>query len=362
MASIDPDDLVQRDLAQRIAAQEFPGIQYVVVDAQTTRFEFYGGRRDLGADLPVTADTTFMAASSTKVVTAAAVLQLVQRGQVLLDESLSAYYPHHPYGEAVTVRRLLNQSAGIPNPLPIRWLHTVEAHPTFDEEAALQDVLRKHATLAFAPGDKYAYSNISYWLLGKVIEQASGMSYGDYVRAHIAAPLGIPTAELDCTIPDLTRQARGHQQKFSPVGLFLYAVMDRSLLDGSVAGRFRLKPVYMHGPAYGGLNGAARAFARFLQDQLQETPRLLDPATRALYFTPQRDNRGGELVTTLGWHRGRVEDVPYFGKPGGGPGFRSNLRVYPTRGLATVWMINETGVDEKSINAFGDSLDRMFLT
>lgn len=324
------------NLERCIAEGQVPGIQYAVVDQTGIVFEYYGGLREIGAGLPVTAETTFMAASCTKTLTAAAVLQLVEQGRVELDQPLSAYYPNHPYGDQVTIRRLVNQSSGVPNPLPIRWLHTAEEHAGFDEGAALQAVLRKHAKLGFAPGEKYAYSNLSYWLLGMVIQQASGQSYCDYMRAHVFAPLGIAPHELDCAIPDLARHARGYQRKYSFLGLFFYLTIDHRLLAGSEARRFRFKSLYMNGPAYGGLNGTARGFARFLQDQLRDEPVLFSLATRARYFSPQHDNQGRELETTLGWHKGKLGDTLYYGKPGGGPGYHSNIRVYPARGLATV--------------------------
>jgi CubicO group peptidase (beta-lactamase class C family) len=239
-------DQARHTLEGLVAARRVPGIQYAVVDAEGICFEFNGGLADIGARLPVTAQTTFMAASSTKVITAAAVLQLVQQGKVALDAALSDYYPHHPYGDQVTVRRLLNQSAGIPNPLPLRWLHPVEAHASFDEEAALQAALRRAPKPAFAPGSKYGYSNLSYWLLGKVVEQASGEPYCAYLRGHLFAPLGIAPVELDCVLPDLAHHAAGYQKKYSLLGLFLYLMMDRRLLAGSEAGRFKLKPVYMN--------------------------------------------------------------------------------------------------------------------
>ena len=67
------------------------------------------------------------------------------------------------------------------------------------------------------------------------------------------------------------------------------------------------------------------------------------------------------VETTLGWHRGQLAGTPYFGKPGGGPGFQSNLRVYPLRGLATVWLANQTSISEGPINRLTDALDRHFL-
>jgi D-alanyl-D-alanine carboxypeptidase len=302
-----------------------------------------------------------MASSSSKVLTAAAVLQLVEQGKLELDASLSRYYPDHPYGDQVTIRRLLNQTSGIRNPLPLKWLHSVEAHPRFDEAEALKTVLNNHSRLAFTPGDKYAYSNISYWLLGAVIEQVSGQPYCDYMRQHIFEPLSASPEELSCLIPDPAHHAQGYQKKYSLLGLFLYLMMDKALLGETEAGRFRIRPVYMNGPAYGGVIGTARGFARFLQDQLRAKPVLFNAETKRLFYAHQKNDRGEDIETTLGWHKGRLANVPYYGKPGGGPGFQSNIRIYPDRAIATVWLINETGVSESTINTFTDRLDRQFL-
>jgi CubicO group peptidase (beta-lactamase class C family) len=279
-----------------------------------------------------------------------------------LDRCLSAYYPDHPYGDQVTIRHLLNQTSGIRNPLPLKWLHSVEAHPAFDEAQVLKGVLQKHARLAFTPGDKCAYANISYWLLGAVIQQVSGQTYCDYMRQNVFEPLGAHREELSCFIADLGRHARGYQRKYSLSGLFLYFMIEKKLIEGTESGWLCLRPVYMNGPAYGGLIGTARGFARFLQDQLRSKSVLFETETKALFYSPQQNNRGQAIETTLGWHRGRLADTSYYGKPGGGPGFRSNIRLYPEKGLATTWFINETGVSEGSINSFTDTLDRHFLT
>jgi D-alanyl-D-alanine carboxypeptidase len=302
-----------------------------------------------------------MASSTTKALTAAAVLQLIERGKIELDKSLNTYYPNHPYGAHVAIHHLLNQTSGIPNPLPLKWLHKIEEHAVFDEDQTLHKVLRKYPMLAFTPGDKYAYSNISYWLLGKVIQAVSGLSYCDYMRQYMFAPLGINQEEVNCLIPDLTQHARGYQKKYSLLGLLLPFLMDKTLLEATEAGWARLRPAYMNGPAYGGLIGTARGFSRFLQDQLQVQSVLFGSETRKLFFSHQKNNYGKDIETTLGWHRGRASDVQYYGKPGGGPGFQSNIRVYPKKGIATVWFINETGVSEGQINKFTDALDRNFL-
>ena len=63
------------------------------------------------------------------------------------------------------------------------------------------------------------------------------------------------------------------------------------------------------------------------------------------------------MPTTLGWHRGKLADETYYSKPGGGPGFSSNIRIYRDRGLATVWLSNRMRVSESDIQEFSDTLD-----
>jgi CubicO group peptidase (beta-lactamase class C family) len=95
-----------------------------------------------------------------------------------------------PYGPSVTVRQLISDTSGIPNPIPLRWVHAADRHETFDEDAALAAVLKKHPRLSFAPGSRYAYSNIGYWLLGKVVERVTGERFAAYIVNGNLRPLG----------------------------------------------------------------------------------------------------------------------------------------------------------------------------
>lgn len=348
-------------ISQMVATGNIPGIQYMVVDARDVRYEYFGGRRDVSTDAPVTSHTTFMASSTTKTLTAAAVLQLKDRNMIDLTESLSTYFPSHPYGHNIKINHLLNQTSGVPNPLPLKWLHPVEDHDSFDADKALQDVLRRHSKLRFNPGSRYAYSNISYWLLGKVIEHVSGMAYSDYMRKNIMDPLGVSNEELDFRIWNMDDHACGHLKRSSALGLFIPFMMEREIFAEKAENRIRFRPVYMSGESYGGLIGTARAFSKFLQDQLSPESVLFDEPTKKLFYSEQINSKKHPIETTLGWHRGKLSGIEYYGKPGGGPGFQSNMRVYPSEGIATVWLANETGVSEGPIHKLTDSLDKYFL-
>src|SRR3954454_24865177 len=93
----------------------------------------------------------------------------------------------------------------------------------------------------------------------------------------------------------------------------------------------RIESHYPNGPAFGGLVGTARGFARFLQDQLSAHSVLFSDATRAAFFAPQRTRSGKPIPMTLGWHVGGAGGTPFLFKEGGGGGFHCMMRLYPAR-------------------------------
>ena len=190
------DAVVESYLTALTATSKTPGIEDRVVTPTGVRYEHASGWADIRRQVPVDSATTLMAYSMSKTITAVAALQFIENGKVGLDDPLERYLRSLPYGSSVTVRQLISHTSGIPNPIPLRWVHPAERHGSFDEDAALAAVLHKHPRLLFAPGSRYAYSNIGYWLLGKVIERASGETFPSYVMERILRPLGIQPADL----------------------------------------------------------------------------------------------------------------------------------------------------------------------
>lgn len=351
-------DKVMKTLAQ-YTGSEVPGLQYVVLDAKRTLFEFAGGWADIQNQKAMSLDTTLMAYSMTKTYTAIAILQLAQRGRLKLDDVIDRHLPKHAYaGKQITIRQLLNHSAGVPNPIPLRWVHLTEENEGFDEDAALAQVMQENAKLSFEPGQKFSYSNIGYWLLGKIVEQASGQSYTNYVKANILRPLAIPEQSMDFVIPTPDRHANGYLAKYSVMNLLKGFVTDSKFWGGYEGQWLRLKSHQLNGPAFGGLVGTARSFGRLLQDQLRSHSVLLNPETKKLLQTPQTTEAGTPIPMTLGWHIGQAHGASYLFKEGGGGGFHSEMRLYPSRGMASVVMVNST---EFNSTDFLNRLDRAFL-
>jgi CubicO group peptidase (beta-lactamase class C family) len=300
-----------------------------------------------------------MAYSMTKTFTAIAILQLAEQGKLELGDVVDRYLPNAEYrGHGITLRQLLNHTSGAPNPIPLRWVHLAAEDATFSEADALATVMRKNPDLAFEPGRKFAYSNIGYWLLGKVVEQVTGQSYSAYLTAYVLRPLGLSAQQMGFVIPDDIHHANGYLKKYALMNLLKAFLVDRKVV-GEYEGRWlRLNSHYINGPAFGGLIGTARGFSRFLQDQLRTESVLFAPQTKRQLESRQTDSAGSPIPMTLGWHVGETSDAAYLFKEGGGGGFHCEMRIYPTRGIATVVMANST---DFSSTGFLNRVDSPFL-
>ena len=351
-------DNTTSDLNQYVQS-EVPGLQYIAVTADRVLFEYAGGWAHIQGQKAMTLDTTLMAYSMTKTFTAVAILQLAAQRKLNLDDVIDRYLPNAAYhGHGITLRQLLNHTSGVPNPIPLRWVHLASEDSSFNETEALAKVLRENPDLAFEPGRKFAYSNIGYWLLGKVVEQVSGQSYPAYIRGNILHPLRLSAQEMDFVIRDESRHANGSLKKYSLMNLVKGFVIDSKFLGNYEENWLQLKSHYLNGPAFGGLIGTARGFSRFLQDQLRPKSVLFGLETKRLLETRQSDGAGRPIPMTLGWHIGETNGAAYFFKEGGGGGFHSEMRIYPTKGIASVVMVNST---EFNSTKFLNRVDRTLL-
>jgi CubicO group peptidase (beta-lactamase class C family) len=125
-----------------------------------------------------TTDTVFPIGSLTKSFTAISILQLEEEGKLSIDQPLSAYVQGFPNGDEITLHHLLTHSSGIPELLKV--VDNKNEHTPIE----IIDQI-KQEELEFKPGEKYAYSNSNYLLLGYIIESVSGQSYQDYVKENI---------------------------------------------------------------------------------------------------------------------------------------------------------------------------------
>ncbi|GAA4947179.1 serine hydrolase domain-containing protein [Streptomonospora halophila] len=156
-----------------------PGAAVAVVHDGETVFEAGYGEDARGE--PLTEHSRLRIGSVSKSFTAFAALQLADEGRLELDAPVGRYLPDVGFGRAITVRQLLAHTSGLPNPT------VVGPADTLAEGAART----RGWTTVTEPGTDYAYSNANYWLAARVVEEASGRPFGDYLADRVFAPLGM---------------------------------------------------------------------------------------------------------------------------------------------------------------------------
>lgn len=165
----------------------------LVAEADNTLDAQVFGYTDLDAHTPITADTSFAIASLSKSITATLTLQLAEAGQLSLDDTVSDHLPFvsHDWTSQITIRQLLQNRSGLGHTTDIPGWFEPEwksaQTPESFVEAALELPLRS------TPGTEYYYSNIGYYLLGLIIDEASGTSYETALSEMILTPLGMET-------------------------------------------------------------------------------------------------------------------------------------------------------------------------
>jgi D-alanyl-D-alanine carboxypeptidase len=316
-------------------AGEFSGAVLVTRDGQTL-FEGAYGLADRERGIPNTPLTQFRVGSMDKMLTAVAVLQLVQEGKVRLDVPLATYLPDYPNAEVaskVTLHHLLTHTGGTGDIFgPEFTAHRSELRTTGDY---LQ--LYGMRGLQFEPGTQWEYSNYGFVLLGAVIERVSGTSYYDYVAARVHAPAGMTatgSAPEDSLVPG---RSVGYTKQLVPGAL----VTNASWLP-------------YRGTAAGGGYSTVGDFARFAA-ALREH-RLLDPAHTALLL-------GGKVTIGQGsrYAYGFLDRIQVgrrlVGHGGGAPGMNGELTFEPSGGYVIVVLSNLDPQAATRVEAF--ILDRL---
>lgn len=306
----------------------------------------------------VTPATTFHCFSTTKPITALALLQLAAEGKVDLDAPLRELLPEIPYDNGASVRQVLSHQAGLPNPMPLAWVHRVEDHASFDRLAFLERVLKDNPH-AEPPGKKVRYSNIGFLLIGALIERIADQPYTVFVRQRILDVVRSRdvTAFLDFEAP-VDRQAVGYTRVASGIGLALGFMADRAKLRTREGGWIRYHPFHLDGAPYGGLEGNVRGWAPLLTAIVDRDPRLLPDDWYDTYFAGQALASGAPSGHALAWFTGQTGSHAHLRHAGGGPGYGAEIRIYPALGAASAIVCNTTILSDTRML---DGLDALWL-
>lgn len=179
--------LVDREMAQN----DITGISMALVDDQQVIWQKGFGYADLENKIPATPETIYRAGSIAKVFTAAATMQLAEQGKLNIDQPLVAALPdfaiktRFPKAGPVTPRNIMTHHSGLPS----NFLRGMYVRDPGRFESVVDGLHEEH--LAFPPNYVFSYSNVGMALLGATVQQISGEAFGDYMRQHFFAPLGM---------------------------------------------------------------------------------------------------------------------------------------------------------------------------
>ena len=191
-----------------VEAKNFNGTIYMKLGND---FEYLSskGAANSNKHIDNSVNTRFYIGGITKQFTAAAVLMLSEKKKLSLDDTLDKYFPDYEAGGKVTVKQLLNMTSGINTYVLHNDITTPSNYLIGDlDEKVKEDNSAKEnkelildwifsQKLIFAPGTKFDESESNYFLLGEIIEQASGMSYADYLKTAIFTPLGMGSSNFE---------------------------------------------------------------------------------------------------------------------------------------------------------------------
>ncbi|HEV3340654.1 MAG TPA: serine hydrolase [Pirellulales bacterium] len=196
-------------LAACVEAEQFNGTVLVARDNERLVSRGFG-LANFEHEIPNTPQTKFRLGSITKQFTAMAIMILQERGKLSVDDRISKYLDASPETwKDVTLHHLLSHTSGIPNLTSFPdFRQTIRLAAT---PAGMIDRFRDKP-LEFVPGEKFAYSNSGYILLGVAIEKAAGKPYEAFLREAIFEPLGMNETGYDHFEEIITSRAAGYQR------------------------------------------------------------------------------------------------------------------------------------------------------
>lgn len=312
-------------------ADAFSGTILIAKNGRPVLRKAYG-MASVAYRVPNRLDTRFNLASIGKNFTAVAVMQLVERGKLSLDDKVGKVLPDYPNKDVkdkVTIHHLLTHSSGLGD------IHGPKYVALKDMLREVKDYLPLFADmqLSFQPGERMQYSNAGYILLGAIIEKISGENYFDYVRQHIFKPAGMIDTdfyEADVDEPRIATGYTNYHELGDDFQQFVLGPRRNTLRYGTIKGN-------PQGGAYSTASDLLR-YSKALRER-----RLLNRKSLALMTTNKyffRKYGAGEVYYGYGFELANINGNRVIGHGGGDLGISSVIRWYPDSGDYTVIILS----------------------
>jgi CubicO group peptidase (beta-lactamase class C family) len=282
---------------------------------------------ELGAGL--TPGSVFYMASVSKQFTAASAVLAAEQGSLSLDDDVRKYIPELPsYGHKITLRQMLHHTSGYRDFLTLLRLaggHFEDVHT----DAEMLHLISRQKALNYAPGAEYLYSNTNYFLMGVVIQRATGKSLAEFAAENIFKPLGMSHTRF---YDDRTRVVPGRVMAYQPLagGGFGLDWVDNFDLVGD-----------------GGLVSSVEDL--LLWDRNFYANKLGKGTLLRELQTPGVLNNGKRIGYALGLTIGAYRGLPTVEHGGGMFGFHTELLRFPQQKFSVICLCNLASTNSRAV-------------
>ena len=280
------------------------------------------GMADLNQGVPITTESVFYIASTSKQFTAMSMALLAEQGKISLDDPVRKWVPELPaFADRVTIRNLVHHTSGIRDYLGLWGLSGRSFADEIPEEVGLDLIVRQKA-LDFEPGSRYSYSNSGYFLLSQIVKRASGQTLRQFTEANIFGPLGMTATHFhDRNTEIVTRRAEGYQP--SPGGGFDIVRTSFALVGD------------------GGLLTSIRDLARWDENFYANRLGTRGAGLIEQVTTPGRLTSGEAQTYAFGLTKGEYRGQTIIEHGGSFIGFRAQLLRFPAQHLSVAVLCND---------------------
>lgn len=319
-----------RNFLQSNTSDRSPAVSVLLARDGRILGQAAGGMAQLENPNPASPQTKFRIGSVSKQFTAMAVLRLVEQGRLSLDDRLEKFFPQMPNAPSITLTQMLNHTSGLANYTDkIDFLLRVTRQTTPEE---IIEWFQKDPPI-FTPGEKFAYCNTGYFLLGEIVRQVSGDSLADFLRKEFFEPLEMRETGIYDNADPPAQMASGYD-----------------LLDTEITPALDWNMVWAGGA--GAMYSTAEDLYRWneaLFGGRVVSPELLKLAIQPVELPPGADGLEYGFGLMISQHR----RIPKIHHGGGLNGWTSELAWFPEQRCTIVVLTNRSAFDSAELSPSG---------
>jgi CubicO group peptidase (beta-lactamase class C family) len=293
-----------------------PGAAVLLAKGGKVLYRKAFGKANIELDVPMKPEMVFEIGSITKQFTAVSILMLMEQGKLSLTDDVTKFIPDYPtHGHKITIHHLLTHTSGIKS-----YTEMQEWVPLWRKDMSPEEMidLFKNQPMDFAPGERYQYNNSAYFMLGYIIEKASGQTYQQFLEEHIFKPLQMNNSYYGSHKQIIRNRAAGYQNQ-----------------DGFNNTEYlSLTQPYAAGSIMSNVDDLLK-WQIAIRDH-----KLVKKETIQLAFTDYKLNNGKPIHYGYGWSLNEINGSPTIEHGGGIFGYTTNGIWLPKEDVYVVMLTN----------------------